>query len=83
MVGEAEVMVSEVFEEYPGLYSKYSEVGIMSTISKIQIFLLTRFSMTPFAYPFLNSLPQRPGIFSPQNLHLPFHVPSSFKILKV
>ncbi|GAI59365.1 unnamed protein product, partial [marine sediment metagenome] len=42
-LGEAEVMVSKVPEEYPGLYSEYSKAGIMSTISKIQIFLLTRF----------------------------------------
>ncbi len=70
--GEAEVVVFEVLEECLRLYREYSKTGIMSTISRIQTFLLTPFSIAPLPYPFSDPFPQIPGILSPQNVHLPF-----------
>jgi len=46
MVGEAEVVVCGVLEEYLRAYSK---AAIITIIIKIQIFLLTPFSIAPFS----------------------------------
>lgn len=69
MVGEAEVVVYEVLGEYLRIYSK---AGIMSTIGRIQNFLLTPFNVAPLPYFFSKLPPQTPAIFSAQDLQLPF-----------
>ena len=45
--GEAKIVVSELLEEYLRIYNK---TGIVSTIIKIQIFLLIPFNLAPFGY---------------------------------
>lgn len=74
---EAKAMILELVEEYLTIYNK---AGIMSRVTKIQILLLAGFNLALFAYSFLDSVPQIPEIFFPQNLHLPFTV--LFSIMK-
>ena len=62
MVEEAEVITSELLEEYLGIYS---QAGTITTIIKIQIFLLTPFGIASFAYSLLNSLSPETGNFLP------------------
>ncbi len=60
IVEEAEVITSELLEEYFGIYS---QPGIITIIIEIQILLLTPFSIASFAYSLLNSLSPETGDF--------------------